>query len=286
LVQGANITIASVGGNITISGTAAKVQFQINGSNASSQVLQNLIAGSGITISDGGGGAITIASSGGISLEVNGTPNGDQSLLNLVNGANVTITDEGSGSVSIAAAYPIFQVNSTPLTSSGTVNLQAGAGILITNPSAGNIQIAQTGSAVLTSSTLTLTAAEVLALDVTPIQLVPAPGAGIILVPQFAVYEFDVAGSPPGEFANTHSNDLQIYVNTTQVGNLQASSAGLIDQSQQTFETANASATNIFGDVAEIVNQPIMLFNNSSAYTGGGSSTLTVTVYYTTYEVV
>lgn len=79
--------------------------LEVNGVQASSQVVQNLSAGSGVTITDEGGGVIEFASSASpVSFEVNGTPNEDQSLLNLTAGTNVTITDDGGGMIQIAAA--------------------------------------------------------------------------------------------------------------------------------------------------------------------------------------
>jgi hypothetical protein len=283
LVQGSNITITNSGGNTTISGTATAITFKINGTNATSQVLQNLVAGSGITISDGGSGNITFASTGGLSLEVDGTPNTDQGLLNLKHGTHTTVVDDGSGGVTIDSAYPVFQANSVALTSSGTVNLQPGSGISITNPSAGNVLISSTASIDVNQLTATLTAAQILALNVTPIQLVPAPGAGFINVPIAVLFEFNEVGAA---FAGVHTGYLVVYYNTTKSSNLSGDSTGLLDQTVQTFEQCTPGTTNIFSTSAQAVNQPIMLYNNAAAYTGGGTSTLDVTVLYTTYAVV
>jgi hypothetical protein len=282
LVQGANITLSASGGNITISGTAAAVSFEINGTAASSQVVQNLIAGSGMTITDGGSGDITFASTGGVTLQVNGTPNSDQSLLNLFDGANVTITDAGSGKVTIASAYPIFQANSTPLTSSGTINFSPGTGITITNPSAGNVLITSTTSDEVQQVTVTLTASQIIALNGTPFQLVPAPGAGFINVPISVMFEFNEVGAA---FAGVSTNDLLVYYNTTKSTNLTGTSTGLLDQTVQTFEQCTPGTTNIFSTNAQAVNQPIML-SSPSTFTGGGTSTLDVTVFYITVAVV
>jgi hypothetical protein len=141
LIQGTNVTLASSGGNITISGTAHPLTLEYNYIANGSQTLLNLVAGSGITITDDTFGDITFASTGGILLETNGVTNGSQSLLNLFAGANMTVTDNGLGTVTFVAGYPAFEANSSPLSASDTINFQSGSGITITNPSAGIVNI-------------------------------------------------------------------------------------------------------------------------------------------------
>ena len=80
------------------------LSLEVNGSQASSQVLQNLVEGAGITITDEGGGVISFASSVTLNVEVGGTP----------------------------------------LSSTNPINFEAGAGIAVTNPSAGNVLITNT----------------------------------------------------------------------------------------------------------------------------------------------
>jgi hypothetical protein len=289
LVQGANITLSASGGNVTINGTAAATAFKVNSSTASSQTVQNLIAGTGLTITDGGSGNITFASTSALALKVNGTANSSQSVLNLIAGANVSITDGGSGAITIAASLPAFQTNSAPLASAATVNFQQGSGIVITNPSAGIVNIASSLSSLLQTQTVTLTAAQIIALNATPVQLVAAPGAGLINIPLSMVFEFDAVPvtSPPstGAFAGVHTADLSVYYNTTKVSNLKGDSTGLLDQTAQTFEQAAPATTTIFSTSAQAVNQAVMLYNNGTAYTGGGASTLNVTVFYATVAV-
>ncbi|MGA2886184.1 MAG: hypothetical protein ABSE80_13735, partial [Halobacteriota archaeon] len=80
------------------------LSLEVNGAQASSQVLQNLVEGAGIIITDEGSGVISFASSITLNVEVGGTP----------------------------------------LSSTNPINFEAGTGIAVTNPSAGNVRITNT----------------------------------------------------------------------------------------------------------------------------------------------
>ena len=107
------------------------------------------------------------------------------------------------------------------------------------------------------------------------------PGAGFINVPVSVLFEYDYGSAA---FAGVGSNDLEVYTGTSTTY-ITGSSTGLLDQTAQTFETAVAPVSNIIGNAAALVNQPIYI-KTGSTFTGGTGSTLSVTVNYYTYTVV
>jgi hypothetical protein len=104
--------------------SSQNLSLEVNGSQASSQVLQNLVEGAGITITDEGGGVISFASSVTLNVEVGGTPLSSTNPINFEAGTGIAVTNPSAGNVLITNTAP----SSGPLNSSGFTGF-AGPGI-------------------------------------------------------------------------------------------------------------------------------------------------------------
>jgi hypothetical protein len=93
------------------------LSLEVNGSPASSQVLQNLVEGAGITITDEGGGVISFASSVTLNVEVGGTPLSSTNPINFEAGTGIAVTNPSAGNVLITNTQPggFGGVNIAPL---------------------------------------------------------------------------------------------------------------------------------------------------------------------------
>ena len=79
--------------------------LEVNGAQASSQVVQDLVAGSGVTITDEGGGVIEFTASASI-FEVNGTALDSSSVVNFVSGTGIAVSNPSAGEVLITNTLP------------------------------------------------------------------------------------------------------------------------------------------------------------------------------------
>ena len=134
--------------------------------------------------------------------------------------------------------------------------------------------LAQDRSAVQTT-TITITSAQILSLHTSPVQVVPAPGAGQILNPIAFTVQYKFATTPyviPAQgiqFISGASHDEYAGVNT----------ANLLDAPSSRVATATAGGQ-VGGDPAVYANQPLLVALSNSDPTGG-DGTLTITVTYT-----
>jgi hypothetical protein len=128
------------------------------------------------------------------------------------------------------------------------------------------------GQQALLVATVNLTAAQIKTLDSVPVQLVPAPGAGKLLVPLFFVPVFSF-GTRPYQFATGGSDTLHVFWepigNTTQVG-----------YSNMIVGLASAFAIqSAFFDTTDIFPGPdneSLALVSLSAYTNGAIATATL----------
>lgn len=128
---------------------------------------------------------------------------------------------------------------------------------------------------VMQIASVTLTAAQVNALSVTPVTIVAAPSAGQYIYPISAVYEFkfgSVAFLGTGGTWSLQPGTAANGPEWTDDGD------GFLTTSSQLFQTA-PSAQNVA--LATALAAPLTI-TSSSAYTGGTGCTVTVTVYYQT----
>ena len=194
-----------------------------------------------VVTSDGGEVYINGSTVSPPSFEVNGTPNIDQSLVNLVSGAGITVTDEGAGEVSIA--------------------------------------VSGGGGATILKSVVMLTAAQMLALNTVPVDVVPAGGAGkyinvvsIALEYKHVTTGYSVVGSDQGANFLFPSENAGPYSIVAWIG--------FIDQFANQIGNALAIDDGVGNwAAAAAINAPLQLVSNNLLTTGDG--TLTTTVYYT-----
>ena len=129
---------------------------------------------------------------------------------------------------------------------------------------------------VMLARTVTLSTADILALDSTPFELVPAPGAGKVAVPALIAMSNTVSAGP------VENNSAALSVNLGEVGIecYNNPDAGIVRSSTPRFgvvlPTANQNEA-----VDDVENQPITL-TASEAFTdpGDADTTLTVTTHY------
>ncbi len=124
--------------------------------------------------------------------------------------------------------------------------------------------------------TLTLTAAQILAIDATPIEIVPAPGVGVYLTPVAvsSVLHFGTA-------AHTLGSAINAYVGLKANGNfiLAATAAHVNAGANEIEENTGDPVTGSPSPQAQFENQNINLQAAGAAFVAG-DGTLTVTVYY------
>lgn len=125
--------------------------------------------------------------------------------------------------------------------------------------------------------TVTLTAAQILAMYATPQLLIPAPGAGFaIIVDQISFYYNFVTAA----FASGGVNIVQ-YAATANGAGTNALSATI---PAATLTTGSSRIYALGGNVGNaltgVTNQGIYLSNQTGAFTGGGASTVTVSLNY------
>lgn len=120
---------------------------------------------------------------------------------------------------------------------------------------------------------LTLTSAQVLTLTSSTVQILPAPGAGKVIVPQFAIAQLKY-GTTPYSIGTT--NNLIFRCNGLQAAALFIAALLTGTASNQSYGTAAQSA---LGTAIE-ENQPLDLVLDGGADPTGGDGTLTVILYY------
>ena len=120
-----------------------------------------------------------------------------------------------------------------------------------------------------------LTSAQLLALNTTPITLIPAAGAGNMISIVNATLEYNFVATP---YTVPGGTQLQLFVNTLEVGT-DIAAAGLVDQGANTVASTTAANQTTGTAAATLANQPLTITNSIGNFTLG-DGTLTVTVYY------
>jgi len=131
------------------------------------------------------------------------------------------------------------------------------------------------------SSITTLTAARVLALNATPVQLLPAPGANLAIVLRAVLLEllFNTTAYTNGGGAN-----IQFLANATVVSDVtQANFNGLITANAGSILLVDSPFINTVLAKANLVNQPLNV--NLTAALAAGNSPLQISTFFSVVPV-
>ena len=120
-----------------------------------------------------------------------------------------------------------------------------------------------------------LTSQEVKALAATNIDMVPAPGAGLALVPTMVVYSLDRNAAYDDAAAD---GDLVLAYKTTQTALITTQADGVIDAAADLAAVERPAVADFIPEA----NTAIVLDNDGAEFTGDATNlnTLKVTVYY------
>jgi len=120
-----------------------------------------------------------------------------------------------------------------------------------------------------------LTSAEVKALAATNIDLVPAPGAGLALVPTMVVYSLDRNAAYDDAAAD---GDLVLAYKTTQTALITSEADAFIDAAADAIKVERPAVT----DFTPEANTALVLDNDGAEFTGDATNlnTLKVTTFY------
>lgn len=129
----------------------------------------------------------------------------------------------------------------------------------------------------------TLTNAQVKALRASPVTLVAAPGAGLVIIPHRLVLILDYGGT--NVFTETADNlDLR-YVGVASPVLMTVESTGFIDQSADTMTIGNVAHDKIV-TAANSANKGVELFNNGDGEIGGNAGNDNLLKWRLLYSVV
>lgn len=171
-----------------------------------------------------------------------------------------------------AGLNPSYQANSGGATpgASGTVLTSNGPSVAPSYqaPSAG----------LILKNTVTLTAAQILALAETPIIVVPAPAVGFFLIEMFCMLQYHFVTTP---YATVTGNlALQYSPGAVTIGSGSVPGTAWADQSVDTYNNIpNSSPFGLHPTSAQCDNKAIAIFNEGADWTAG-DGTIDVTTYY------
>ena len=131
------------------------------------------------------------------------------------------------------------------------------------------------------SSVTTLTAAQVLALNATPVQLLPAPGANLAIVLRAVLLELLYGGTA---YTNGSNANIQFLANATLVSDVtQANFNGLITATANSILLVDSPFINTVLAKANLVNQPLNV--NLTAALAAGNSPLQISTFFSVVPV-
>jgi hypothetical protein len=135
---------------------------------------------------------------------------------------------------------------------------------------------AQSATASTQVVTVSLSSAQLGALHQSPVQLVPAPGAGQAIVPLGAVFAYK-----PGSTSYTVSNDSRLCIFEGDVSDSISQISAVMLTRQPGPQLYMALGLNgIGGSQGTFENAPLMVQNDSPVEWNSGNGTVTITIYY------
>jgi hypothetical protein len=210
------------------------------------------------------------------------TVTSNSTTLNYDIAAPVSVANGGTGDESFTA-YSVITGGTTSTGALQNVSGVGSSGQVLTSNGAGSLPTWQAagGGGGLTSVTVTLTSAQIKALNVTPIQLVAAPGAGNVVVVVAGICKFTYGGS--NAFTGS-SGSINLYwgTSTSSINNIIPNS--IMTGTSTLALTTGSSNIGVAGTaLTNIENMALNAFNNNSAFSGNAANNNTVTiniVYY------
>jgi hypothetical protein len=196
----------------------------------------------------------------------------------------VPVANGGTGDTSFTEYAPILggTTPTGPLQQAGIGNV--GEVFTSQGPGSPGAFMPLGGLGQLQYSTVTLTAAQVRTLNATPVQIVAAPGAGKVLVPVICYGLLTSDGTP---FAAPFPvGSISIAYNSTNAATAFSSNA-FVTATSDVYSWATQSTLSTAGGIAKasVQNVPLTLKNFNTEFTGGGNSTITVVLGYTTITI-
>lgn len=133
---------------------------------------------------------------------------------------------------------------------------------------------------------ITLTSAQIKALNITPVQIIPAPGSGKTIFILNFMCKLIYGGN------NAFTGSGGIYLIYKASSGAQASSGGASNISTNTQNATAIISPNFFSDHAtgtnaQIQNEPLLAYNYGSAFAGNasGDNTVKITVNYMIVQI-
>jgi hypothetical protein len=140
-------------------------------------------------------------------------------------------------------------------------------------------------------ATVTLQAADILTIDDTPVEIIPAPGANKLILPLAAAYAYNFGTTPytlPGP-VDTLTLDYVNRLPTTADWWTGLATIGVLDQSSDVrgpLLEGNNSYSGRFGGIYDAVDQPFSCQSESGdGAPTGGDGTLTLVVCYVVVDL-
>jgi hypothetical protein len=151
--------------------------------------------------------------------------------------------------------------------------------VLTSNGSLANASFQSPSFSSVFITTVTLTSTDVKSLESSAFTLVPGQGSGTSIVPWQLQSKLVYGGS--NAFTNPQDIDVRYQDGSGMLVALIAG-AGFVDQTADTYNLGQV-AGNVITAATGIDNQPLVLFNSSSAITGNAANnnTIVVTIIYT-----
>lgn len=270
-----NFNIFGTANQVLVSGSASTETISLVGPYTPSTYTDHaVLVGSGTNsitaLAVGATGEVLIGDTGNDpafgALGVNSGLTAHGVLLGEANSAIVATAAGTNGQVLVGSTGldPVFAT----LTSDGSIDFTLGAGTLELSVS----------SSTMAQTTITLSATQIKGLDMTPVTVIPAPGAGKTIVPFLMQSKFVYGGT--SAFTNPQPLTLFFKDNTTPEV-LTISASGFVDATANVYQLSDLEPDN--HTAANYEDQPMIVSNiGGSAITGNAANdnTIKITVFY------